>query len=424
METGTLPTHPTAPGKAERISVDDVAAVILRKHAPMMQLLWWVDNPVDVSRLNDLRHSLINGPLSRSLVPARIPLARPYWTRSTYSYPVTIDPDPVPATEAMRWADHQVAAASLDVRAGRGWALSAANLDDGGSIVSAVVSHAITDGQGGLAALDLAARADLSQALPDHQRPTLRDDLVDAFTVGARAYLRAALPTALVRAQATKNSLILSKLVSGTGRGAGDAGPLPVVVGISTDQLRDVAAAHGGTMTGLITAIAVNVAHSVNDYRVRTLRIMVPVSLREAGDTSADNQAARADYELDLPAGTRYTDLAEIRRRSKAAYAAAEIPSGTAGQRFDVLISNVGLVSPEVIDAVGSARAFAARAVIPPPFLGIVGAEDEAILVYAVHSPETTYLTFQLTPRWKTPLGPHLDRELQHWEVTPQHTTW
>ncbi|MBF6331938.1 hypothetical protein [Nocardia transvalensis] len=127
--------------------------------------------------------------------------------------------------------------------------------------------------------------------------------------------------------------------------------PPAVVVGLGTDQLRDVAAARGGTTNGLITAIAADVAHSVDDYRARTLRLTLPVSLRESDDPSAGNKIARADYELDLPEGTRYTDLAEIRQ-------------------------------------------------------------------------DTTYLTFQPAPPWNAPLASHLDRELQHWALTPRPTTW
>jgi hypothetical protein len=349
-------------------------------------------------------------------------VARPYWTRSTYRYPLTVDPDPVPANQVMQWADRQAAAATLDLAAGRGWALSAANLDNGDSIASIVVSHAITDGQGSLAAVDLAARADLSHTVPDHQRPTLRDDLVDATTGGARAYLRTVLLTALLRARATRDLLMPKRLASGTDRRAEIAGPPPAVaVAISTDQLRDIAAAHGGTTTGLITAIAANVVHSVHHYRARTLRLALPVSVRESGDPTAGNKVASAEYELDLLEGARYTDLGEIRRRSKAAYAAAVTPSGPSRRGLDVLISNVGLMSPHAIDAAGSTRAVAARAVMSQ-FPGAARDGKEPIMVFAVHSPETIYLTFQPTPAWRTPLASHLDRELQHWTITPRPT--
>ncbi|MBF6331937.1 hypothetical protein [Nocardia transvalensis] len=204
IKTATVLAHHTAPTTAERISVSDVLAIKFLEHAPI-QLLWRVDHPVDASRLNHLRNNLIDGPLSRKLIPARIPPARPYWTRSTHRYPLILDPNPVPATTVMGWADRQVAAASFDVAAGRGWVLSAADFDDGGSVVSIVASHAITDGQGMLGAVDFAARADLSHAVPDHQRPTLGGDLIDATTAGARECWRTIVPLALPRAQAIRD---------------------------------------------------------------------------------------------------------------------------------------------------------------------------------------------------------------------------
>ncbi|MFI6170365.1 hypothetical protein ACIBCN_26530 [Nocardia sp. NPDC051052] len=347
--------------------------------------------------------------MSRRLMPARVPGARPHWARSNHDYPLIIDRGPLPTTEVMAWAQRQIAPA-LDVIAGRGWVLSAIGLDNGESVVSLVVSHCVTDAQGMAAAVDLAVRSDLSQAIPDLPRPTLRADLADAANTSVR-----------LRTPAVSAAMRYVKTVPRGGANARVAGTPSTAVRLGNDQLDDIAATQGGTVTGLILAITANVVRSVRGRQVEELRIVMPVSLREQGDTSSGNKVAFTEVVFPPSGGARYTDLREVRRRSKAAYAVAT-PRTSPPSDCDAAVSAVGLVSQDIVDAVGSACAFAGRSVMVPSDGEVARSNSATVFIYVVGSPDATSLTFVPGRIQTSPLDEPVHAELAQWGITPQFT--
>ncbi|RDI59626.1 hypothetical protein [Nocardia pseudobrasiliensis] len=389
---------------AARLAVEEAFAMPFMTSA-QMQVALWLRHPVEVSRLETLRRGLIEGPLSRRLVAARVPGARPYWSRSAHDYPVVVEDGTIPAAQAVRWVERQ-AATELDLHAGRGWVLSATDLDNGESVVSLVVSHAITDGQGMFAAIDLAARADVSHAVPDLPSPSLSADVLESAKYGAVLVPGAALLRLMTRRAARK----------------GEAGPLegrlPAIVAIDSAALRASAEQRGGTVTGLISTVATNVAHALRGRPAGDLRVGSWVSNREDGDIGIGNKVKLAEFALTLRDDERYTDLAEVRRRSKAAYAAAATPNVFV-VGADAVVSNTGPVPQAIIEAVGPARAVAARAWIPKTSL-LDKPYNRGVRVFVQTTPDTTYLTFQPPLPATTPLTPLVIDELQQWGVTPE----
>jgi hypothetical protein len=405
MATSVGRSGAAVPGRAERLGITETVGMPLTASL-LMQVVFWLSDPADVQRLDELRRNLIDGPLSRRLVAARVPGARPYWLRSTYDYPLTVEPGVLPAAAMTGWLNQQ-AATELDLTVGRGWALSAVNLDDGTSAASLVVSHAITDGRGLFAAIDLAARSDASHAVPDRRRTTVSGDLFAAVKGAALLPV----PAAVIRL------LVLRAARLRDGRVA--TGAAPLVIALDTEQLRAVAARRGGTATGLITTMSANIAHALGDQRARDVRVAVNVSTREPGDLTAKNMVAIGELTLLMPAAARYVDLSEVRRRSKDAYAAAGTPK-IVGRGPDVAVSNIGPVPPSVFEAAGSTRAvlvrvsFQARTVLARHYM-------DTLRTTIVQSPDTTFVTLDPPLSETAALLPYVDRELQSWEeVTPR----
>ncbi|MFI5783403.1 hypothetical protein [Nocardia sp. NPDC051570] len=387
-----------------RLKAQEALAMPFMVSAPV-QVAWWLRQPVDAERLDGLRRGLIDGPLSRRLVAARVPGARPYWSRSAHDYPVLAESAVTPATEALGWLERQ-AAVELDLVAGRGWVLSATELDNGESVVSLVVSHAITDGQGIFAAIDLAADADSSQAAPDLAPPGLGADLLEAARYGAMLIPGGAVLRSMAR-RAARNT---------------DGGPLaarlPAVVALDGAALRSAAEAHGGTATGLITTVATNVVHALRGRPAGDLRVASWVSHREEGDVGTGNMVNLAEFALTLPGAGRYTDLAEVRARSKAAYATAAPPNVMAVGP-DAVVSNIGPMPQGMPGILGDARAFATRAWIPTTSL-LHKPYNCSVRVFVQTTTRTTYLTFQPPLPATTALAPLVVAELEQWGIAPE----
>ncbi|MFI6213389.1 hypothetical protein ACIBCD_15475 [Nocardia brasiliensis] len=379
----------------DRLELGEVLGVPILRSTPI-QVVWLLERPVDVEQLEMFRFNLIQGPLSRRLASARVPGARPFWLPSDDAFPLVIDREQVPAETVMHWADRQ-AAVEVDVT-GRGWSLATAPVDDGTSVVSFVVSHAITDGRGALAALESAAIRERSHDVP-LRRPSLGADLADAAKFGPQ------LLSSLAVAQ-------LGRLRSLSGKGASDVVvPSAMAFALDTEQLRAAASVHGGTATGLLSAAVANLVRTVRDWPTSAIRIAIPVSRRAAGDRAAGNQVAMAEVVLHMPRGGRYQDLAEFRRLGKAAYASAtpRLPP----QETDVLVSNPGTMPESVVDVAGRSRMVFVRSVqIVPKYF------EKIAMAFTIKAGNRTFVTI------RPPLGgvftvEDVRAEMKEWGLTP-----
>ncbi|MGV9680557.1 hypothetical protein ACWDSJ_35240 [Nocardia sp. NPDC003482] len=387
-----------------RLKATEAVAMPFMVSAPI-QTAWWLRGPLDRERLAALRQGLIDGPLTRRLVAARVPGARPYWSRSGHDYPIAVESAPRPAADAVRWLEER-AAVALDLASGRGWDLSATELDNGESLVSLLVSHAITDGQGLFTAIDLAARGDASQTAPEATTPGLARELADAAKYAALLLPGGALLRRTAR-RAARNT---------------DGGPLaarlPAIVALDGAKLRTSAQEYGGTATGLVTTVVTNLAHALRGRPTGELRVASWVSSRAGAEVGTGNMVDLAEFTLPLAAGARYTDLAEVRTRSKAAYTKAGPPNVLAVGP-DAIVSNIGPMPEAMPGALGPARAFATRAWIPSTAL-LHKPYNHSVRVFVQTTPDTTYLTFQPPLPATTPLAPLVVEEFEQWGLTPE----
>ncbi len=365
---------------AQRLSVVD--EMFLRAHRGLgtpvvMQGLWRGDD-VDDTVLLRIHAALRRSPLGRTVTRAQVPGARPRWHPVGAAWPVEWEPAALPDNHVVTWADG-VAQRPVDPRAGAGWRLAAARLAGGGTVVSLLCSHALTDARGLARTLASAAQA-ATAAGAVTEPPTaptvhpLRDDFADAARmvtgVGGRT-LRAT--AGLVRHPARRRELEPDRLpVRAT-----NPAPRPetMIVDVDAAAWDDAATRFGGTANSLLVAVAVGITGL--DGRVR---VGVPVDRRtDGGDTGnavdmvevgvrADDTPAvvrellRAAYRrppLSSPAGFPPELLQLVPDR--VAYRMAPDP----GER-DVLCSNIGSVPAALADLGGArATAVATRAVHP-----------------------------------------------------------
>lgn len=322
---------------------------------PPVQLLWRLTGPLDPDAVKRVHGTLAGGPLNRRMTEARLPLARPMWTDRGQAdmRPPRISSSAIAPAEVLDWAD-AACRTELDAHEGRGWELSAADVADGTSVVSLVGSHALTDGQGLISAVTLAARGVVP--VRTLSRSSLRADVADIVTEGAKTRARLAIarlnnrfgqdPVAAVRGILTPARPI-----------AGDVLPVRsrLAVTVATADLERVASARGGSTTGLVLAMTANVLRGARGAAEGPFTVGLPVSLRRPDDLESSNMVGIATVELESHVG-RYTELAEIRRRCKAAYAGVGAGQHLTGYpRSDAALSNAGEMPEQTKDAFGPA---------------------------------------------------------------------
>ncbi|WP_433731286.1 hypothetical protein ACQP0C_05905 [Nocardia sp. CA-129566] len=149
---GAEGASPTVTG---RLSVVD--EIFLRTHRGLgtpiaLQGLWRTADRVDPALLRQVHAALRVGPLGRRVIRPRVPGARRSWRPNSRAYPLEFTKGTIAHEDLLTWADQQ--GADLDPEHGPGWRLSAAALDDGGSIVSLSCSHALADGRALVLAVD------------------------------------------------------------------------------------------------------------------------------------------------------------------------------------------------------------------------------------------------------------------------------
>ncbi|WP_227996952.1 hypothetical protein [Nocardia australiensis] len=147
--------HSERPSTAGRLSVVD--EIFLRTHHGLgtpiaLQGLWRTADRIDSNLLHQVHTALRGGPLGRRVVGSRIPGARPAWQPNTRAWPLDFTDEPIPVDALLDWADGR--GGQLDPEFGPGWRLSAAALDDDGSVVCLTCSHALADGRALALAVD------------------------------------------------------------------------------------------------------------------------------------------------------------------------------------------------------------------------------------------------------------------------------
>jgi WS/DGAT/MGAT family acyltransferase len=242
-------------------------------------------------------------------------------------------------------------------------------LEEGRTAVLMKIHHALADGISGMliasALFDLSEDAEIgaSQAwVPEPAPPEadlLRDAVGDVVTHPLEALVRIA--------QAPRRSLevigeSIDSLRSIVGMGAAPAGPFDATVGpnrrfgtceVPFERLRHAKDRLGGTVNDIVLTAVAGGLHEILEARGeptrgRTLRVMVPVSVRSRGQAGdVGNRVAPAF--IDLPVG-RMTASTRVRRIRKAT---AELKGSTMAVGADSIIA-LGAYAPPALHAMAA----------------------------------------------------------------------
>ncbi len=358
------------------------------------QCVWVYNRAIDIDALRQFHHHLQRGRLSRRIERSPLPFGRHRWVSPSDPADLEIVATPRPREEFDAWLSEQ-ANTPLDAEHGPGWHLAVLPFTDGGTGVSLVVSHCLTDGVGGcLAVVEAACGYDNAvnwpaaasrrrwRALREDARQTARDiPGIGRAVVAAARFAR-------------RNR-----------GGAGSATPLPTkppaspaatderitlpmaTIFVDADEWDARGHSLGGTSNTLLAGLAARLAQRVGRVAADgSVALTLPVNERTTGDTRA-NAITNVDLTVDPAPAT--TDLREMRAAIKQAlircqevsnerwellplaplapkWLVRRMVSVSAGSATSVVSSNLGVVNPAAYRPDGTdADHFAMRSLGP-----------------------------------------------------------
>ncbi|WP_446225599.1 hypothetical protein ACTWPB_11220 [Nocardia sp. IBHARD005] len=371
-----------------------VDEIFLRTHRGMgtpiaLQGLWRTTDAMQPALLRAIHDRLRLGHLGRRVVNPRVPGARRSWRPNTRAHPLDIAVGPLPEREILPWAD--TLGADLDPEYAPGWRLSAARLQDGGTVVALTCSHALTDARGLIHAITAALRS-LESTAPDAspgpessgpspgsspdgelRSRTTASEWADAVSQWATIFGG----TARALRQRLSPAPDASPVRAARDADTSDRHLRPLLLTFDAAHWDTTALTLGGTPNSLFIHLMANILWQ-NGFPNPTIIASLPVDTRD--EPRVDNDLAMTEIAI------RRTDTpATIRDRAKAAYqrrmsSPAGLPeeilqvlpdrlaytlSKGAGER-DILCSNIGPL-PGAVRKVGphNCTRVAARAIHP-----------------------------------------------------------
>ena len=382
-------------GSQEMSNVIDLAdqAMFLGERSPvanLLQCVWVYNRAIDIDGLQRFHHHLQRGRLSRRIERSPLPFGRHRWVTPSDPPGLEIVSTPRPREEFDAWLGEQ-ANTPLDSEHGPGWHLAVLPFTDGGTGVSLLISHCLTDGVGLCEALaDAACGRDDAfnwpaaasrrrwQALREDLRQTVRDvpgigrAVVAAARLGLRSRRSGTGPVATTPAVPGRSDERITV-------------PMAMIF-VDADEWDARAHSLGGTSNTLLAGFAARLAQQVGRVDPDGLvTANMPVSERVSGDTRA-NAVTSVDITVDPALVT--TDLREVRAATKQALIRhPEVPDerwpllplapvvpkrlvrsmlGVGARGANVISSNMGAVNPAANRADGTdADYFAMKTLYP-----------------------------------------------------------
>ncbi len=418
-----------------------------------IQFLWVFTTDPGDSEVLRLRDQLSAGPLNRKVRRATVPFARDRWVRVDDVPDVAIDDKPIGDNDIASWLDTRVREGELAPAAGRGWRLDAARTRSGKLVLSLLVSHMISDGEGVYAALAAAQAGTSQNRLPTRAetggRGGRRADVVDAA-----GQLLAAARALRILGGALRNR---TKTPSPSRRAAPSTelspdapGPDTTLVILDVDRERwaGTAREHGGTTNSLFTAVLAGLVQRTDIPVADQLRVCMAVSKRESGDERA-NASGGVWIRIDGPVSPQ-RGLADIRALSKQAfidYADADsdtmadnmqpvvrlLPGRLIGKLMqsvpgpDTTVSNLGVVPPGALRlGTETAESFGIRAIVRGRPIANRRAQGPAVAAWAVeYGDKVTITVFGIHPDHFGDVGTlraQIGEELSSWGLP--YTFW
>jgi hypothetical protein len=298
-----------APSDNRLSFVDQAMFLWLRAagEAPVMQMVWIYEHPVDFDALRRFHHTFAHGQMGRLRIePSPLPFGRHRWVLAEPAQSeFDIAESPRPRAELTDWADERVQL-PIDPEYGPGWHMGVLRLTDGSTAVSLVVSHCLSDGLGVLSAFADAIKGNSPDlryppahsrgrrsAIASDARETLRGVPEVARTLGAAAKLafqrrhdlsglRAARPAPILGDDADRNVVVPA-----------------VALHVDLDQWDARANALGAKSHTLLAGFAAKLGERAGRIRADgTVTLLVPTSERTLEDDRA-NAAALASITVD-----------------------------------------------------------------------------------------------------------------------------
>ncbi|QIS03320.1 hypothetical protein F5X71_14225 [Nocardia brasiliensis] len=303
----------------------DLDCASARTQAPAdtvsIHAIWLFDTALSDATLDRFHQQLRRGVLGRVAARPYLGAAGDRWVRARRFAPVERYAGALPREHVTDWIAER-ARGELDTYGGPAWRLSVTDLDGGGSAVSLLVSHTLTDGLALIRALeDAAAPAPGEWSFESDRAGRLRLFCSDLLAAVRRLVaLLPALPTV---------ARFISESRQQPHHGSAAPPPMPqpatpttdftlpfVLAVVPADQWRKQAEARGGNDASLAVAVMAELATRVGrtDAQGRA-KIAMPVSVREPGQDTRGNALGAIDLLVDRTGGN--DDLAEIRAEVK-----------------------------------------------------------------------------------------------------------
>lgn len=284
----------------------------------LLQCVWVYDRAVDVEGLRRFHGHLQRGRLGRRIEQSPVPFGRHRWVSPHRAPGIEIAEFARPRKEFDAWLDEQ-ANTPLDSEHGPGWHLAVLPFTDGGTGISFVISHCLTDGVGlceslGDAVVGRDAEITWPAALSRPRWRALREDgrqtMRDIPAIG-----RALVAAARAQRQRSGGSATAPRLPF---VGPDETATLPTAtIFVDADEWDRRAQALGGTGNSLLGGLAARLAERMGRGTADgSVILAIPVNDRAPGDSRAN---AITGIDITVDPALAATDLREIRTATKQA---------------------------------------------------------------------------------------------------------
>ncbi|QLL09629.1 type I polyketide synthase [Mycobacterium vicinigordonae] len=326
VATPTIPAGQLATRGAEPVDnllayLDQAAFLATRAvHGALIQVTWIYDRGADMEGLRRFHRNLGSGPFGRTVERSPIPFARDRWVLAPRLPDLEIATTPRRRADVSAWADER-ARLPIDPEWGPGWHLGVLPLEDGGTAVSLVVSHAVVDAIGFGQAIAEAAEGKTHElryppARSRTRRQALREDLRQ--TVKELPAVGHALAAVARRARRDRKQLTSSIKTAPPARRTAGVGDQAVEMPALTARIdlaewdtraKKLGASGNSLVAGVACRLAVRMGRVTDDGSV-TLRLVA--NLRTDGDTRG-NAITAVDVAVDPTHAA--TDLRDVHHR-------------------------------------------------------------------------------------------------------------
>ncbi|MGW4844445.1 hypothetical protein [Nocardia brasiliensis] len=320
----------------------------VRSDTVSIHAIWLFDTELSDATLDRFHRLLQRGVLGRVAATPFIGTAGDRWVRAHAFAPVQRYAGALPREHVTDWIAER-ARGELDTYGGPAWRLSVTTLDDGGSAVSLLVSHTLTDGLALIRALEeAAASSPRAWSFEADRVGRFRLFVSDLFAAVRRlAALAPAVPTV---------ARFIREARQQPHHGSVPPPPAPLTATPHTDftlpfvlavvpaeQWRKQAEARGGNDASLAVAVMAELATRVGrtDEQGRA-RIAMPVSIRQPQHDTRGNALGAIDLVVDRTGAN--DDLTEIRAEVKRKLQRRE----SDGRAYDALLKLALVLPPSV----------------------------------------------------------------------------